>query len=85
MRIIGSAVTDQAARCLQQSVWVGKHLYLGVFREYMNKNEIFCKHLQTSSDVEVLIFQSEFFPLTNVLYTVYEYSMFNDVMFSFQK
>ena len=41
MRVIASAVTDQAARCLQQSVWVGKHLYLGVFWEYVNKNEIF--------------------------------------------
>ena len=40
-RVIASAVTDQAARYLQQSVWVGKHLYLGVFWEYMNKNEIF--------------------------------------------
>ena len=34
--VIASVVTDQAARYLQQSVWVGKHLYLGVFREYMN-------------------------------------------------
>ena len=29
-RVIASAVTEQ-------SVWVGKHMYLGVFREYMNK------------------------------------------------
>ena len=42
MHVIASVVTDQAARCLQQSVWVGKHLYLGVLWEYMNKkNDIF--------------------------------------------
>ena len=41
------------------------------------------EHLQTSSDIEGLSFQTELFPLTNVLYTFYEYFMFNDIMFPF--
>ena len=44
---------------------------------------LFLEHLQTSSDIEVLIFQTEFFPLTNVLYMFYEYSVFNDIMLFF--
>ena len=41
---------------------------------------LFLEHLQTSSDIKVLIFQTEFLPLTDVLYTFYEYSMFNDII-----
>ena len=44
---------------------------------------LFLEHLQTFSDIEGLSFQTELFPLTNVLYTFYEYFMFNDIMFPF--
>ena len=58
-------------QCLRHSFFYFQFLYL--------------EHLQTSSDIGVLIFQTEFFPLTNVLYTFYEYSMFNGITFSFKK
>ena len=52
---------------------------------YGDHQFLFWEHLQMSSDTEGLRFQTELFPLTNVLYTFYEYFMFNDIMLSLLK
>ena len=66
--VIASAMTDQAARCLQQSVLVGKHLYLGVFWEYLNKKWHFSWiiYINKKINTNIMCFIIPF-PLNNLL------------------
>ena len=52
-----------------------------MLRSFFYFQFLFLEHLQTSSDIGVLIIKTELFPLTDVLYTFYEHFMFSDIMF----
>ena len=72
-------ITHKQKFCSQNAIWTMYQVLTSCF--YFRF--LFLEHLQMSSDIELLIFLIEFLPLTNVLRTLYEYSMFNDIMFSF--